>query len=50
MIVRPGPPDEGSRGTLWRAAISAWRSHPLLGIGPDNFRHLSGKFHAFDHA
>jgi hypothetical protein len=49
MLVRPGTPDEGSRGTLWRAAISAWRAHPLLGIGPDNFRHLSGKFHAFEH-
>ncbi len=43
-IVRPGTPDENSRGTLWRGAVAAWRAHPLLGIGPDNFRHLSGQF------
>ena len=49
IIVQPGAPDESSRGTLWRAAFSAWRAHPLLGLGPDNFRHLSGKFHAFEH-
>jgi hypothetical protein len=42
--VQPGTPDEGSRELLWRAAASAWRAHPLLGIGPDNFRHLSGQF------
>jgi O-antigen ligase len=23
---------------LWRAALLAWREHPLLGLGPDNFR------------
>jgi hypothetical protein len=44
MIVRSGAPDEDSRATLWRAAVYAWRAHPLLGIGPDNFRHLSGQF------
>jgi hypothetical protein len=44
MIVRPGAPDQGARSMLWRAAVSAWRAHPLLGIGPDNFRHLSGQF------
>ena len=44
MGLRPGTPDEGSRRTLWRAAVSAWRAHPLLGIGPDNFRHLAGQF------
>jgi O-antigen ligase len=43
MIVRPGA-DQGARSMLWRAAVSAWRAHPLLGIGPDNFRHLSGQF------
>jgi len=42
--VRPGTPDENSRRTLWRGAVAAWRAHPLLGIGPDNFRHLSGQF------
>ena len=43
-IVQPGRPDENSRRTLWRGAVAAWRAHPLLGIGPDNFRHLSGQF------
>jgi hypothetical protein len=42
--IRPGTPDQNSRGTLWRGAVAAWRAHPLLGIGPDNFRHLSGQF------
>ena len=37
---RPGMP----RHTLWRAAFAAFRAHPLLGIGPDNFRHRSGAF------
>ena len=44
MIARPAAADEYARGTLWRAAVSAWRAHPLLGIGPDNFRHLLGQF------
>ncbi len=48
-IVQPGTPDENSRRTLWRGAIAAWRAHPLLGIGPDNFRHLSGQFLGRDH-
>jgi O-antigen ligase len=43
-IVQPATPDENSRRTLWRGAVAAWRAHPLLGIGPDNFRHLSGQF------
>ncbi len=34
--VGPPPPP---RSALWRAAIVLWREHPLLGIGPDNFRH-----------
>jgi hypothetical protein len=33
-----------SRVALWRAAVAAWRAHPLLGLGPDNFRHLSPQF------
>jgi len=48
-IVQPVTPDESSRGTLWRGAVAAWRAHPLLGIGPDNFRHLSGQFLGRDH-
>ena len=46
MTVRPDTPDDSSRSALWRGALAAWRAHPLLGIGPDNFRHLSGQFMA----
>jgi hypothetical protein len=44
LVARPTVPAATSRGALWRAAVAAWRAHPLLGIGPDNFRHLSGQF------
>ena len=27
---------------LWSAALVLWRDRPLLGVGPDNFRHLYG--------
>jgi O-antigen ligase len=33
---RPG------RAELWAIALSLFRSHPLLGVGPDNFRWLYG--------
>jgi hypothetical protein len=36
-------PDGVPRRTLWHGAVAAWRAHPLLGIGPDNFRHLAGQ-------
>jgi hypothetical protein len=36
--VTPAPPQPPSRSSLWRAAWILWRAHPLLGIGPDNFR------------
>jgi O-Antigen ligase len=36
MAAEPAPPP---RRELWRAAVVLWRSRPLLGIGPDNFRH-----------
>jgi hypothetical protein len=32
------------RRTLWSAAWRMFRQHPLLGIGPDNFRHRYGAF------
>jgi hypothetical protein len=31
---------EPSRLELWRAGLHLFRQHPLLGVGPDNFRHL----------
>jgi len=39
IIVRPAPPE---RSLLWGAALRIWRAHPLLGIGPDVFRHMYG--------
>ncbi|HXJ19712.1 MAG TPA: O-antigen ligase family protein [Polyangia bacterium] len=35
-----GPPAPPSRLELWRAATAAFRARPLLGVGPDNFRHV----------
>ncbi len=32
------------RAELWRAGVQMWLSHPLLGIGPDNFRHVYGQY------
>jgi hypothetical protein len=32
------------RAQLWSAAISMLRQHPMLGVGPDNFRHLYGHY------
>jgi len=35
----PTPPFERpGRLTLWRAAVRMFAAHPLLGVGPDNFR------------
>jgi len=36
LAWRPG------RGELWALAIAMWRAHPVLGAGPDRFRHLYG--------
>ncbi len=36
--LQPMAPPPPSRLALWRAAVILWRHHPLLGIGPDNFR------------
>jgi hypothetical protein len=39
ISVMPSPPD---RRALWAVALRLWRGHPLLGIGPDVFRHIYG--------
>ncbi|HEY1291733.1 MAG TPA: O-antigen ligase family protein [Chloroflexota bacterium] len=32
------------RADLWRAALQILEQHPLLGVGPDNFRHIYGTY------
>jgi O-antigen ligase/polysaccharide polymerase Wzy-like membrane protein/Ig-like domain-containing protein len=39
-VVLPTPP----RSLLWRAALEIARNHPLLGVGPDNFRWQYGPY------
>jgi hypothetical protein len=36
--------DEFSRQKLWYAGFLAFRDHPLLGLGPDNFRRAYGRY------
>jgi len=38
------PLEHVTRPMLWRAAVRAWRDHPLLGLGPDNFRHAYNRY------
>jgi hypothetical protein len=38
VAAQPSP----DRLTLWGAAVQIFRAHPLLGIGPDNFRYTYG--------
>ncbi len=32
------------RRTLWKTALDISAEHPLLGIGPDNYRHVYGRY------
>lgn len=32
------------RAELWRAGLKMWLDYPLLGLGPDNFRHVYGRY------
>jgi hypothetical protein len=38
------PLERASRRMLWHAAVMAWREHPLLGLGPDNFRRAHNRY------
>jgi len=42
--VAPPPTAPPDRMQLWRAAISMWLQKPLLGVGPDNYRHQYGVY------
>jgi O-antigen ligase/polysaccharide polymerase Wzy-like membrane protein len=44
--VRPAPAATGRRGRweMWRIALAMWRAHPILGVGPDNFRRLDWRY------
>lgn len=33
-----------SRKELWPLALAMWKDHPVLGVGPDNFRKLAGRY------
>ena len=39
-----------SRSELWKAALDMARKHPILGVGPDNFRLLYGRQFDFSNA
>jgi len=38
------PLESLSRSMLWQAAFRAWRQYPVLGLGPDNFRHVYQRY------
>jgi hypothetical protein len=41
---QPEPPIRPGRMELWAIAVRMAAEHPLLGIGPDNFRHVYGAY------
>ena len=43
LPTSPEDPPVGRR-QLWRAALAAFQAHPLLGVGPDNFRRIYGRY------
>ncbi len=42
--ITASPPAITSRAVLWQAAVRMWIDRPLLGHGPNNFRHLYGPY------
>lgn len=47
--VGKAPLERATRTMLWRAALMAWREHPLLGLGPDNFRRGYNRYLGLPH-
>jgi hypothetical protein len=47
LEVSQAPP---SRRALWGAAVTLWRQHPLLGIGPAVFQYTYGPVLGLEHA
>ena len=43
-IAAPLPLPSQTRTELWRVAIELWRTRPVFGIGPDNFRWTYGTY------
>ena len=44
MSRLPGVTVRPARPALWRAALGVAADHPWLGVGPDNFRHVYGRY------
>jgi O-Antigen ligase len=44
LIPPPRPTVRPGRFTLWRAGVKMVAAHPLLGVGPDNFRLAYGAY------
>jgi O-antigen ligase len=40
----PGASVRMPRLTLWKAALAMWAGRPIIGVGPDNYRHLYGRY------
>ncbi len=43
-LFRPVESRMPTRVALWRAALELWKDHPILGVGPDNFRLIYGPY------
>jgi O-antigen ligase len=44
MPAELGSTSSPTRSELWRAGVQMWLTYPLLGVGPDNFRHVYGTY------
>ncbi len=49
-LFRPVVSKVPTRAELWGAALKMWREHPLVGVGPDNFRLLYGPYLGLAHS